>query len=199
MLRRFLLAGSITWAHFETRYTRWNLTISNEFICRKCDLCHFRREHRVSEWERKRQGDIRKLKGPDCFVVRACYDDVDVDFHLNLNLICAFSWRLLEKRRQFCNPVFAIEMILLSKHRHREWGGDPFGLVLDNCASPLRKWHLSSIICRVHNRWQFGMLTASMRMNCKMLIWWSLNCWFVCGILSCRACCRTLQLQFQIR
>lgn len=83
-----------------------------------------------------------------------------------------------------CNPVYSIRSMLNDKqmvrtHRHKwkkttlRWFNLEIKIkkrktssswaridsVLDNCTSPLRKWHLV-VNDAVHNRWQFGMLTV---------------------------------------
>lgn len=107
-----------------------------------------------------------------------------VDFHLNL--ICAFSsslplsificwWFLFGKCHQFCNPVWN-DLVEKERERVRE-----FMRVKQSCTGPQRAliwfWtiahhHWGSDIYLVYKMRciiveQFGMLTASMRMNCK--------------------------------
>lgn len=110
-----------------------------------------------------------------------------VDFHLNL--ICAFSfslplsificwWFLFGKCRQFCNPVWND---LVEKERAREL--ENLCALKSHARDHNAHWFWFWTIA--HHHWgsdihlvykmrciiveQFGMLTASMRMNCKCL------------------------------
>lgn len=125
-----------------------------------------------------------------------------------------------------CNPVYSIRSMLNDKqmvrtHRHKwkkttlRWFNLEIKIkkrktssswawidsVLDNCTSPLRKWHLV-VNDAVHNRWQFGMLTVPQwewitnacrpyrrRLSLSLCLffaytWLYRNVRFVCGI-SC--------------
>lgn len=69
---------------FETRYTCWKSRFQNEFICRKCDLCHFEaciHTHTRRGWRRREREKSNKMCNTkrsglvDLLFQRSCYDD----------------------------------------------------------------------------------------------------------------------------
>lgn len=114
-----ILLQEVSHGHiFETRYTRWNLTISNEFICRKCDLCHFRRRTFYQRDTCKRSRLVSLL----------------LIFILNFNL-CAFC-RLGRFLVRKASPILLSDSTKWARCANTQTPLshiDP--MVLDNCAS----------------------------------------------------------------
>lgn len=137
-----------------------------------------------------------------------------------------FFHKLLEKRRQFCNPVFRLVVGVWANCMRKSRTGMDRGALNKHLAHGLeliRFWTIA------HHHWGSDISLYMMQciivgnLACWMPQWeWITNafhslcpsrfasCWliqfddriatrrFVCGI-SCRGCCRALQLQFQIR